>query len=347
MWKILQGDIMIRHTDLRLWDNAMVYDDWLARQADPDFVMRYTGFKDMHGIPIYENDIVYRQNSRKYNLTQGYAFVVEYNENMEREGCPCDLCTKAYRRSLLPGFQQLEHMLSDLEITGNIYENPEQIEACADAAGRWICPDHRERQYNKRNKTQEIEEDLFSVLEQDHDLFLNQEFPLYRKYKGQDGNYVLDPLVMEEWKQAAMDNLTNEDSKNEQIKKKIQKSLKTKKDSTNPKDLLGVKKPPLSLIPPSAIVEEAMAFKEGAAKYGRYNWRSNKVQLSIYVDAALRHLMAFFDGEDIDPDSGLPHEAKVKACMSILIDARNTGNLIDDRPTAGTANKTIKRYTNE
>ena len=116
-------------------------------------------------------------------------------------------------------------------------------------------------------------------------------------------------------------------------------------DGTNPKDLLGVKKPPLSLIPPSAQIEEAMAFAEGARKYGAYNWRSKKVKASIYADAALRHLLAWLDGEDIDPESGLPHECKVKACMSILIDARNTGNLVDDRPVKGAANEVLKRYS--
>jgi len=43
--------------------------------------------------------------------------------------------------------------------------------------------------------------------------------------------------------------------------------------STNPKDRIGIKKPPIHLVPPVAIIHEAMAFKDGADKYGPYNWR--------------------------------------------------------------------------
>lgn len=99
----------------------------------------------------------------------------------------------------------------------------------------------------------------------------------------------------------------------------------------NPKDLLGLRKVPLRLIPKVALTYLAWVMNLGADKYGAYNWRENNVRLTVYTEAAMRHLMAYETGEDIDPESGQPHAAHVMACMAILLDAREGGNLEDDR----------------
>ena len=111
----------------------------------------------------------------------------------------------------------------------------------------------------------------------------------------------------------------------------------------NPKDLEGNKKPPISYVPPSAIIHMAEAFKEGGRKYGPYNWREKKVLSMIYLDAILRHVLAIIDGEDIDPESGKHHMDGVLASGAIYIDAMETGNLIDNRPTKGVAGKLIRK----
>ncbi len=116
---------------------------------------------------------------------------------------------------------------------------------------------------------------------------------------------------------------------------------------TNPKDILGVAKVSISKIPPSALIHEALAFMDGAKKYDAYNWRKNKVIAHIYVDAALRHISSWFDGEEIAEDSGVHHLGHARACLAILIDAMETGNLVDDRPIAGVTGEIIKRYTNK
>lgn len=76
----------------------------------------------------------------------------------------------------------------------------------------------------------------------------------------------------------------------------------------------------------------------GAQKYGPYNWRGNAVISSIYVDALMRHAMAWFDEkEEVAEDSKVHHLGHVIACAAILLDAQATGNLVDDRPEGGKA----------
>lgn len=116
-------------------------------------------------------------------------------------------------------------------------------------------------------------------------------------------------------------------------------------DSVNPKDRIGITKPRLSLVPKSAIIRIAQAFKDGAAKYGPFNWRTKHVSAVVYEDAAERHLAAWFDGEDNASDSGVMHLAHAGACIAILIDAIETGSLIDDRPTPGAAGRLIAELT--
>jgi len=115
-------------------------------------------------------------------------------------------------------------------------------------------------------------------------------------------------------------------------------------NDTNPKDLVGMKKVPLSLIPPASKIYQAMAMKDGAIKYNAYNWREKKVKFMIYLDAVQRHLDALLDGEDNASDSGLPHLAHALACLGILVDAKESGNLIDDRPKPGPAPKLLEQF---
>lgn len=116
---------------------------------------------------------------------------------------------------------------------------------------------------------------------------------------------------------------------------------------TNPKDLLGMKKVRLSLVPPSSIIYQALAMEDGAKKYGPYNWRENAVIASIYVDAAMRHLQSWFDGEENAEDSKKPHLAHALACIGIIVDAKETGNLKDDRPLPGAAARLIAKLEAE
>jgi hypothetical protein len=104
------------------------------------------------------------------------------------------------------------------------------------------------------------------------------------------------------------------------------------KKETNPKDAVGIKKVPFSTISAPVLAEIGVAMMEGARKYGRHNYRASGVRSSVYYDATLRHLTAWWEGEDIDPLSNLSHITKALASLTVLRDAMIFEKLQDDRP---------------
>ena len=112
----------------------------------------------------------------------------------------------------------------------------------------------------------------------------------------------------------------------------------------NPKTAMGALKVPLHLVPPSATHFTALAFKDGAAKYGPYNWREKGVSASVYYAAAKRHMDAWWDGEDVSPDALVHHLGHVMACCAIVLDAMTIGKLNDDRPPAGAASRLQQEF---
>lgn len=101
---------------------------------------------------------------------------------------------------------------------------------------------------------------------------------------------------------------------------------------SNPKDAVGVRKAPLSCLPMGVVAEMGTAMLEGASKYGRHNFRAVGVRGSVYFDATMRHLIAWWEGEDVDPDSGLSHVTKALVSLAVLRDAQMQGKCKDDRP---------------
>jgi len=97
--------------------------------------------------------------------------------------------------------------------------------------------------------------------------------------------------------------------------------------------LQGAKKFSLRYLPLSANIAVNQAFEDGATKYGAANWREKGVATTVYVDAALRHIMQYFDGgQKLAADSGVHNLGHAMACLAIIIDAEQEGQLIDDRP---------------
>lgn len=115
------------------------------------------------------------------------------------------------------------------------------------------------------------------------------------------------------------------------------------KNPPNPKQRQGDVKPRLQWVPPALVIGAARAFIEGGLPvdqggrgYGPFNWRHTKVEALTYVGAAQRHLAAYLDGEDVDPESkmGKLHLEGLAACAAILLDCTYGGFLIDNRPHA-------------
>lgn len=99
----------------------------------------------------------------------------------------------------------------------------------------------------------------------------------------------------------------------------------------NPKQLFGDKKPRLSLFPLVAHLAAEEAHRDGMLKYGEMNWRDNPVEAMTYVDAAMRHLSLFANGEARARDTNVQNLGAVIACCAILLDSEAHGTLIDNR----------------
>lgn len=117
--------------------------------------------------------------------------------------------------------------------------------------------------------------------------------------------------------------------------------MTTNEKATNPKDAIGATKVSISKIPSAGQIETSLALSYGAVMYDPYNWREEgkKVGYMTYIDALLRHIYRFIDGEDLDPDSLVHHLGHIPAGAQVLFDAIKSGNAIDDRPPKGTASQ--------
>lgn len=111
----------------------------------------------------------------------------------------------------------------------------------------------------------------------------------------------------------------------------------------NPKDAVGARKwRQYATVPATVAVEVGVAMLEGAAKYGRHNYRVAGVRASVYVDAAKGHIDSWWEGEDYDPDvpgQRLSHITKAIASLVVLRDAMIQNMLTDDRPPKANLDK--------
>jgi hypothetical protein len=87
---------------------------------------------------------------------------------------------------------------------------------------------------------------------------------------------------------------------------------------------------PLNLLSTEAMNQTAAVLAFGAEKYAAHNWRAG-FAWSRPLAAAMRHLTAFNDGEDRDPESGLSHLAHAACCIMFLLEFEKTHQHLDDR----------------
>ena len=93
-------------------------------------------------------------------------------------------------------------------------------------------------------------------------------------------------------------------------------------------------KPRTDLVPPSAITAAAEVFAFGAKKYGDRNWEQGLSYGRLY-GAILRHLLAWWAGQELDPESGLPHLGHALCSLMMLHDTQidPPSDSLDDRPS--------------
>ncbi len=77
-------------------------------------------------------------------------------------------------------------------------------------------------------------------------------------------------------------------------------------------------KPRMDLFPMSSMYAVSQVLTFGAEKYAANGWKSVPDAVNRYTAAMLRHMTAIQDGEEIDPDSGLPHADHV-ACNAVFL----------------------------
>ncbi len=89
-------------------------------------------------------------------------------------------------------------------------------------------------------------------------------------------------------------------------------------------------KNPLELLPTEALKEIGLVLKYGVEKYDRWNWKKG-MRWSRLAGAALRHLYAWLEREEQDPETGLSHLAHLGCCVLFLLTYEKLGLGTDDR----------------
>jgi len=85
-----------------------------------------------------------------------------------------------------------------------------------------------------------------------------------------------------------------------------------------------------SLIPLDSVLEIGTVYEYGSRKYSSHNWRRG-YPWSWSFDALVRHLFAWWSGEDKDPESGLSHLAHAGFHVLSLMWYQRNGRGTDDR----------------
>lgn len=92
-------------------------------------------------------------------------------------------------------------------------------------------------------------------------------------------------------------------------------------------------KPRFGLLPTDALREVAKVLTFGAQKYAPRNWEKGIAYERVY-SALQRHLSAWWEREETDPETGINHLAHAGCCVLFLLAyALRDVRQFDDRPT--------------
>ena len=93
---------------------------------------------------------------------------------------------------------------------------------------------------------------------------------------------------------------------------------------------LDTEKPDMSLLSAVWLFGVAQVLTFGKKKYNAHNWRKG-LEISRLIAAALRHIFAFLNGENLDPETGLPHLHHASCCLMFASELMITRPDMDDR----------------
>lgn len=96
----------------------------------------------------------------------------------------------------------------------------------------------------------------------------------------------------------------------------------------------GTKSARFDLIPVGPLTTVARLYAKGAEKYADHNWRRGYEWSKSYA-ALMRHATQFWDGEDCDEETGLPHMASVVFHALALLEFMERHQEFDDRIIRG------------
>lgn len=92
-------------------------------------------------------------------------------------------------------------------------------------------------------------------------------------------------------------------------------------------------KDPWNLLPWDAVRAAVQVMAFGARKYGDRNWERGMAYSRLY-SAAMRHMIAWWEGEKADPETGYSHLSHAACCILFLLAFELRGIGSDDRPGA-------------
>jgi len=97
-----------------------------------------------------------------------------------------------------------------------------------------------------------------------------------------------------------------------------------------------------SLVDFKSLEELVKVLEFGAKKYDRNNWKKGLFTRQI-CESLLRHIFAFLDGEDNDPESKLPHTGHILANAMFLNHMMKFKPEFDNRNETKLENKPLEK----
>lgn len=119
----------MRKLKFRTWNDKEMRTDFSVNSDgsntanDRWIIMQFTGLLDKNGIEIYEGDIIYLNKDKNYKTT----CVVTFGEYDDNEGYNWYKHLGFYLKINEDGKRSLVDNFNEIEVIGNIYENPELL----------------------------------------------------------------------------------------------------------------------------------------------------------------------------------------------------------------------------